>query len=496
MKRCPECRRDYYDDTLLYCLDDGNVLLDGPGGGAITAFLPQGEVPSEAATKQLDPADDPVPSKRETAADASSKFSARRNKLPAIALAVVVVILGVVGIYKYYLSGNSRSIESIAVMPFTNESGNADVEYLSDGMTESLTNSLSQLANLKVKARSSAFRYKGKETDPQTIGRELNVQALLNGRVVQHGDDLTLYLSLVDAKTENQLWGKQYNRKLINLVVLQTEIARDVSENLRTKLSGTDERRLAKNYTADTEAYQLYLKGRYHWNKRTEEGLKKAIEYFNQAIEKDPNYALAFSGLADCYNLFPGYGGLSPEQAFPQARVAASKALAIDDTLAEAHTSLAFVRSNFDWDWGGAETEYKRALDLNRNYPAAHQWYANFLRTFGRFDEALSEYKIALELDPFIKNIDWNIGFTFYSARRYDEAIGHFQSMLRDDSKEPSAYYGLGLAYEQKGRPEEAVTALQTAIKLSPDFRPHYLTALGSRVCRKWAPRGSARNRR
>ena len=292
---------------------------------------------------------------------------------------LAVLLISAIGFgYWYFSSGNQ--INSIAVMPFVNESGNEDVEYLSDGMTETLISSLTEIPNLSVKARSSVFYYKGKNASPKQIGEELNVEAILLGRVTQRGDDLKLSLELVDTKTLNAIWSETYDRKMSDLVSLQSEIAKNVSDKLRLKLTANEQKQIAKTYTANSEAQQLYLKGRFHWNKRKSENLEKAEQYFKQAIEKDPNYALAYSGLADTYALFPIYGDLRPKEYFPRAKQAAQKALALDDDLAEAHASLANVLHTYEYDWANAEKEYKRALEINPNYASAHHWYGEFSR--------------------------------------------------------------------------------------------------------------------
>ena len=258
--------------------------------------------------------------------------------------------ISVIGYFAFASRGGAKQIESIAVLPFINQSGNADAEYLSDGMTESLITSLSQLPNLNVKARSSVFRYKGKEMDAKTVGRELKVQAVLNGRILQRGEQLTLNLELIDTATENVIWSDQYDRKQSDLVSLQSEIARDVSSKLKTKLTGADEAKVAKKYTANPEAYQLYLKGRFYWNKRTADGLTQAANFYKQAIEKDPTYALAYSGLAETYVLLPNYSVAAPKDSMPQAKAAALKALELDDSIAEAHAALGTYLSGYGWD--------------------------------------------------------------------------------------------------------------------------------------------------
>src|SRR5258708_15828048 len=388
----------------------------------------------------------------------------RRKAIVAIATVIAVALIA--GVYLYWARVKKTApIESIAVMPFVNESGNTDVEYLSDGMTETLIGSLSQLPNLNVKARSSVFRYKGKVTDAQTIGKELNVQAILNGRVVQRGDQLTLSLELVDAQTENVIWSQQYNRKQADLVSLQSEIARDVASKLKSKLSGAEVAKVEKNYTANAEAYQLYLKGKFYWNKRTGESLKQAAELYRQAIEKDPNYALAYSGLAETYVLFSSYDVAPANDSMPQAKAAALRALAIDDSLAEAHTALGFYLSNYEWDRDGSEKEYRRAIELKPNYATAHHWLGADLSNVKRFDDSLVELRRAEELDPLSPIIGTNLGDTLVFARRYDEAIAQYKRTLVRNPNFGYAHRALGWAYGSNGRYPEAIAETRTAIE-------------------------------
>ncbi len=384
--------------------------------------------------------------------------------LPAISrlsVALVVLFLTIVAAstvgYFYFTSQNTRQIESIAVLPFQNASGNADVEYLCDGMTESLISSLSQLPKLSVKARSSVFRYKGKVVEPQTVGNELNVQAVLTGRIVQRGEQLILNLELVDARTENVIWSEQYNRKQTDLISLQNEIARDVSNKLRVKLSGADEQRLVKNYTANAEAYQLYLRGRFYWNKRTPKDIEKSIDYFNQAITVDPNYALAYAGLADGYALLSNYQAAPPREAMPKAKEAARTALSLDNDLAEAHTSLGFILGVYDYDFAGAEAQFKLSIELNPNYAIAHLWYGNQLSTLGRFEEASAEVRQALEIDPLSLVINRMHGDRLLFAGKYDEAIAQFKRTLELDTNFAPAHVSLGIAYQLKGDYAESV---------------------------------------
>jgi eukaryotic-like serine/threonine-protein kinase len=401
----------------------------------------------------------------------------KKHKLAAIAS--LVVLIGGVTILGMYLRGRTASvaIKSIAVMPFINEGGNAELEYLSDGMTDTLISSLSQLPNLNVKARSSVFRYKGKETSPQTIGKDLNVQAILNGRVAQRGDQITLTLELVDAQTENVIWSDQYNRKQADLVSLQSEIARDVSTKLRTKLSGVDEQKIAKTYTANPEAYQLYLKGLFHWNKRTAESLRKSIEYFNQAIEKDPSYALAYAGMAEAYVLLPEYSAGSPNESIPKAKAAARKALDLDDTLAEAHTALAHALFTYDRNLPESNREFQRAIELNPNYATAHQWYSDNLVVMQRYDESIAEGKRAVELDPLSLVVNLELGTNYDYARQYDQAIAQLRKTIELDQNWYLAHMVLCQAYTLKGQLPEATAECQKARELNDD--PYVLAFLG-----------------
>ena len=312
----------------------------------------------------------------------------------------MVLLAAAVWFYRSRMGGG-ETIDSLAVLPFVNGSGDPNAEYLSDGITESLINSLSQLPKLKVKSRDSAFHYKGKNPDAETVGRDLGVRAVFKGRVTQVGDNLTVSAELIDARNNDHIWGEQYSRKASDIFALQGEIAKEITTALRTRLTGEDEKRMAKNYTANPEAYQDYLKGRYWWNKRSEEGFNKGIEYFQQAIDKDPTYALAYSGLADSNTLLSEYGFVSPKVGYPRAKEAAVKALELDDTLAEAHTSLAYINAFYDLDWSGAEKEFQRAIALNPNYGMPTEWYGtSSSESWDDSEQAIAEQKRALELDP------------------------------------------------------------------------------------------------
>jgi eukaryotic-like serine/threonine-protein kinase len=402
----------------------------------------------------------------------------KEHKL-ATSLAVLVLLIGVVGLSAYLHTRNTEvAIESIAVLPFVNQNRDPDSEYLSDGLTESIINSLTQLPNLRVIPSSSAFHYKAKEIDPLTAGKELGVRAILTGRILQRGDNLTISTALIDVRDNKQLWGEQYNEQVSDLLSVQREIAQQITGNLRLKLTGEQQTKVAKHYTDNPEAYQLYLKGRFYWNKRNADALKKSIEYFNQAIERDPNYALAYSGLADAYNLIPNYNAGSPQEYFPKAKAAAKRALELDDTLAEAHTSLASELFIYDWNVGESTREFQRAIELNPNYATAHHWYSDGpLLTAGRFDQALAEMKRAQELDPLSLIINAEVGVTYLNARQYDKAIEQLRKTIEMEQGFYFAHWMLGVAYEMKGDIQDALAEYQTARRLGDD--PSMLGLIG-----------------
>jgi serine/threonine protein kinase/Tfp pilus assembly protein PilF len=397
-----------------------------------------------------------------------------RNKAAVwIAAVVLIALLAAAGL-SYRFAGRSETgqvepINSVAVLPFVNASGDPNTEYLSDGITESLINSLSQLPHLKVMSRDSAFMYKGKQIDARTVGQALGVRAVLKGHVMQRGDDLEISAELVDARDNSHIWGQQYSRKSADIFALQGDLAKEMTSMMRMRLTGEDEKRMAKSYTASPEAYQDYLKGRYWWNKLNEEGPRKGIEYFHQAIAKDPTYALAYTGLADCNSALAGLGFVAPKESFPRARYAAQKALELDDTLAEAHTSLAIIKTFYEWDWSGAEREYQRAVALNPNYAAAHQFYGLSLMYTGRLEEAIAETKRALELDPLSLTANLDKGEAFYYARQYNQAIEQERKTLEMDPDYIPAHYFLAYAYVAKSIDKEAIGEFEKTLSISPD---------------------------
>jgi serine/threonine-protein kinase len=395
--------------------------------------------------------------------------SIKQHKL-ATGLVVLTLVAGIIGFGLYFRAGtNVTAIKSIAVMPFVNQSGNADVEYLSDGMTETLIKSLSQVPNLSVKARSTVFYYKGKETSPKKIGEELNVQAVLLGRVAGRGDELKLSLELVNTQTQDVIWSEQYDRKQSDLVALQSEIARDVSSKLKLRLSGADEAKVTKTSTADPEAYQAYLKGRYYWNRRTSENLKKAIAQFKIATDRDPNYALAFAGLADCYALLNEYSGVPVTEAAPQAKAYAERAIAIDESLAEPHATLGTINKQL-WQWAEAEKEFKRAIELNPNYATTYHWYSIMLIYLGRKDESLAMIQRAHELDPLSSIIMAALSWVQAMRDDFQASTDTLFKLIEIDPNFGIAYDNLGLLYLKTGRNAEAVAAFEKAAQLTDRY--------------------------
>jgi serine/threonine-protein kinase len=385
-----------------------------------------------------------------------------------LALALLLFGLNIGGLRDRVFDGSAQGrIDSIAVLPFMNVSNDSKTEYLSDGITESLINSLSQLPNLSVMSRNTVFRYKGQSTDPQKLGHDMGVKAILTGRLIQTGDQLMISVSLEDVRESRQIWGEQYNRKLSNLVWVQQEIAADIYGRLRPKLAGEERKLLAKRPTENVEAYQLYLQGLFYWNKWTEADFKKAADYFTQAVQKDSRYALSYAGLADTYSLLGDAGYLPPSEAWPKAKAAAMQALEIDDTLAEAHTSLALVKEHFEWDWSGAETEFRRAIELNPNSATAHHWYGDYLANMGRPEQGLRETKKAQELDPLSLIINTTLGWQLYLAHRSDQGIEQLRKVLDIDAKFTPARRMLEEVYAQSGRQKEAVEEREKVVSLS-----------------------------
>jgi TolB-like protein/Tfp pilus assembly protein PilF len=388
----------------------------------------------------------------------------RRGAALVLATLVIAAALAAFAYYTYFGS-RSQTITSIAVLPFTNTSGDPNMEYLSDGLSESLIDTLSQLPGLKVIARGSAFKYKGKEVDPQEVATALGVQAILSGRVVQRGDQLQVRAELIDARDKTQLWGEQYNRRATDVQAVQEEITRAISEKLRLRLTGTEEQQLAKRATANPEAYQLYLNEVFYRRKGGFENGRKALDYHNQAVALDPNFALAWAGVADAYRYLAVNGVLDPKEALPKAKAAAQKALEFDETLAEAHVALGIINTD-EWDWAGAEREFKRAIELNSNLAEARFRYSVYLSNVGRSTEALAEIKRAQELDPLRIPLRSQEGAALYLARRYDEAIQQLQNVIKLEPDDSVGHAYLGYTYAAERMHPQAIAEYQKSISI------------------------------
>ena len=451
MKRCPECRRDYYDDSLLYCLEDGATLAQGQVPSADepqTAILytePGGDASTRAQTRTTDrTATLPV-----GVTDPPTARSFDKRMLLA-SLTLVVIVLGSFYVYRYFGQEDGQ-IDSIAVMPFVNDSGNGDVEYLSDGMTETLISSLSKVANLSVKARSAVFSYKGKDLSPKQIGEELGVQAVLLGRLVERGGNIRLNLELVNSSTLDVIWSEQYDRKQTELINLQSEIARDVSNQLRVRLSGTEHQNIARTYTSDPEAYRLYLQGRFYWNKRAGREFEKCADYFRRSIEKDPNFALGYVGLADYYG----------DRERDKAKESVNRALALDPDLAEAHGTLGY-QYMLDYDWANSERHMKRALELDQKNLELHRWNGQRLMMLGRYDEAFAAYDRALEIDPNSSPMHFIYGACLVASGKLNEGIKRLEDAIKMDPTFVWSHSQLSFAY--RFRNDYAGAAEQRAI--------------------------------
>ena len=425
--------------------------------------------------------------KRTEAADAAKQHSRNRVWI------YVVIIAGALSVGLFFLGRYTASnvanlpAKSIAVLPFENLSRDPDNAYFTEGIQDEILARLAKIADLKVISRTSTQRYKSSPDDLPQIAKQLGVSNILEGSVQKTADRVRVTVQLIHAATDAHLWGETYDRSLTDVFAAESDIAKAIADTLRAKLTGSEQNALAARPTENTEAHQLYLRGRYFWNKRTGADLKKSIDYFNQAIGKDPNYALAYAGLADAYVLLPAYAEASPKDSLPQAKEAAAKALELDSTLGEAHATLANALVAYDLNFAEANREFRRAIELNPNYATAHQWYAESgLAPLGQFDEAIAEARRALELDPLSLVINADLGTTLTSARRYDEAIEQLRKTVEMDPGFYYAHWTLGNALELKGRNEEAIVEYKKAIALNDDpLPPALLGHLYAKIGRK-----------
>ena len=471
------------DDSLVKCLKDvrqalgegsqylrterGRGYIFDPGAGERSEQIDVVRVTIEEAEEEENAWPTALPPAATAALPGLTRLSGRGRALAIAAAGLSVLTLTVVVAYMFSANRPSSParIESIAVLPFRNESGNPDVEYLSDGISESLINRLSQLSQLKVIARNSTFEYKGKEVNPQEVSRALGVQAILLGRVTQRGDSLVVSVELMDARDKTQVWGEQYTRRVADIQTVQEEIARTISEKLHVKLTGAQEQQLTKRATENPQAYELYLNGVFYYRKRDIESVKKSLDYFNQAVALDPNFALAWVEVARVNRFFVSFGLLDPKESLAKAKVATEKALALDESLAEAHLELAATKKD-EWDWAGAEREYKRAIELNPNLAEAHSDYSRYLSLMERHTEALAEINRAQELDPLQVGLRSREAWALLAARRYHEAIEKQQQYIEMGTGHGFAHVGLGLMYEGNGMYEQAIGEYQKGMSI------------------------------
>jgi eukaryotic-like serine/threonine-protein kinase len=403
------------------------------------------------------------------AAKPKSKFTMRKDWL--VAAIILFVALASVGLWRWRSAAKSSAsqIESIAVIPFSTSGGNADTEFLSDGITESLIDSLTHVPDLKVKSRNSVFRYKGKEFDAQQVGKELTVDALLTGRVVQHGDTIQVSADLTNVADNTEIWGEHYERKSADILSLQQQIAGDIADKLRSKLTGAEKQQVSKQGTQNPDAYQLYVKGRYYWNKRTNADLKTSITYFNQAIEKDPSYALAYAGIADAYAVLSDYGA-DPNDVFPKSSAAAEKALELDPSLARPHADLGSYKMQHAWDFAGGEAEFRKAFELDPSDASAHQWFAEQLSYIGgRAQESIDEAERARQLDPLSPVIITVLAEVCTQDRQFDRSIEILNKFNAENPSFGRGHFGLYQADWGKREYAEAIRQLKTSAQLEGD---------------------------
>jgi TolB-like protein len=457
MKRCPVCTREY-DNSMRFCLDDGAELLYGPAAAdePATAILHDTFGQNEAETRaQVFATDQTAALPSGTVESAQPKTFDRRLLLAPIVLAVIV--LGGFLSYRYLNAGENDQIRSIAVLPFENRSSDSDTDYLSDGLAESLIFRLTQLPDLKVSPSSSVMRFKAKDIDLASVASQLGVDAVMTGRLIKRGDSLGITVELVDVRNNQSLWGEQYERKMSDLLATQREIAATIVQKLRLKLTA-NEKAITKKYTDNNEAYQLWLKGRFHFARRTKEDMNKSIELFEQAVKLDPNFALAYVGIAESYTSIPSYPYASPEECAGKSKVAIAKALELDPELPEAHTVAAMIAATSDWDYATAEREFKRSLELDPNLGITHYRYAwVYLSPLGRHDEAVAEMKRAMELEPLSIQQGANFAAVLMYAGRFDEALEQAKATNELDPTHVGGLSWLAHAYNAKAMYNESL---------------------------------------
>ncbi|PYS70251.1 MAG: hypothetical protein DMF69_14190 [Acidobacteria bacterium] len=472
------------DETLAFCRADGTALVNdssSSGSEMGTARLASGSMAAEVETSLLpnitnagiNRSTGPTSLLTTPVSPATRLISKPNRRRPVLIVTVVIAAIAATvsafAVRSYLSTSPRKSIESIAVLPFENKSGNADSDYLSDGVAESLIYKLSQLPNLRVSPRSSVFRYRGKDLDVEQVGAELGVDAVMSGRLTQRGDDLTISVDLVDVRNKKTLWGEHYERKISDLLVTQREIATTITEKLQLKLSGESAEKLAKKYTDNSEAYELFLRGQFHYGKRTKDELLQSIEFYQQAIKLDPNFALAYVGMARSYNVMPSFAFMSPKEAMPKAKAASERALQIDPNLAEAHAALANVLSLFEWDWAGTDREFKRAMELDPNVAEIHNRYGrSYLMPLGRMEEATAELKRALELEPISAPIGSNLVVIYLRSRKNNLALQQAKTMSAIEPNHPAIRSWLSYAYNANGMYAETIALNEKVLQSDP----------------------------
>ena len=468
MKHCPECNRNYADPTLSFCLQDGAPLIYGSAvDEPETAVFHDTNASEEAPTRAQIHTTNGAEFERRTGPDEVSGNKGRRSQMQLLAVVglFVAVTVGGFAAYWYFNPGGTGQINSVAVLPFENGSGDPNLDYLSDGLSETLIDKLSELPQLKVIARNSSFKYRGADLDLKDIANKLGVRAIVTGKVVRLGDNLNVRVEMIDAADNRQLWSEQYNRKASDLISVKQEIAQTASNKLRLKLSGSQEQQLSKPGTADPMAYELVLKGKFYDNRGGTENRKRANEYFQQAVAEDPSYALAYAELADSYSGMAASSEVDQKEYLSKAENAARRAMELDENLPDTHKALGFLAIHA-WKWTSAEQHFKRALELNPNWPDVHRSYAAFLSRMCRHDEAIAEATRAKELDPLSLETNRGLGYRLYQARRYDEAIDVFKKIIETDPNYDAAFGIMAYAYTAKGQFKEAINAYQEAIRL------------------------------
>jgi TolB-like protein len=471
MKRCPQCQRSYADDTLNFCLDDGQWLQGVREDEPATAMLSENRLSNEQATKTFGQ----NTTTGETSLSQTTHTASRRNSILAGVVGIVLVTALGLGSYIYNGRNSKKPIESsaiasIAVLPFQNRNSDPDTDYLSDGLAESLIFRLSQLPGLKVSPTTSVIRYKGNDLDMKKIAAELGVDSVMTGRLIKRGDNLNITVELIDVRNNTSLWGEQYERKMADLLATQREIAATITQKLQLKLAG-NETGITKKYTDNNEAYQLYLKGRYHFARRTKEDLFKSIEIFEQAVKLDPNFALGYVGIAESWTVIPSFPYGSPAECTPKAKAAVAKALELDPDLPEAHTVAAMIAATYDWDWAKAEREFKRSLELDPNLAITHYRYAwTYLSPLGRHDEAIAEMKIAMEKEPLYLIQGANFAGVLMYARRFDEAVTQAKKTYDLDPNFVGGRSWLSHTYNTKGMYAESLAVSERSLYADMPF--------------------------